>query len=224
MPRKYRKPRKSMKKPVTIKTVKRLIGNKMEDKYKQIASPLAGTALSSTPTLVHLTPISQGDGAQTRDGDEVNLKSISLRYHLRSDDTLNNGSNNLSVSNIVRVMIVQWKEQSVPTAAQILEDDSAILNLQSHYNWQNRRNFRVLYDRRHNLVPHMSLGTSGTSEVVPARANGQTLIFGKKLAKKLSYDAAATSGEKNSIYLMFIANTTTGAPEIFYESRVLFSA
>lgn len=223
MPRKYRKPRKSTKKPVTIRTVKRLIGNKIEDKYKDVQTTAAGLGLSQTPTLVHLTPIGQGDGASTRDGDEINLKSISLRYHLRTDDTLTNGSNNLSCSNVVRIMLVQWKEQSLPTAAQILEDTDAIQNLQTHYNWENRRNYKVLYDRRHNLVPSMALGTAGSSEIVPARANGQTLIFGKKLVKKLTYDGSATAGEKNSIYLMMIANTTTGAPEIFYESRILFS-
>ena len=118
---------------------------------------------------------------------------------------------------------MQWKEQSTPVAADILQDASAVDNITSHYNWVNRRNFKVLYDRRHNLVPHMNQGNAGADPIPPARANGSVLLFGKKLAKKILYNAATSTGEKNGLYLLAMANTVTEDPELFYESWMTYS-
>ena len=119
------KARRQNRKFATVDTVKRLIGNRTEDKYVRVKTGTAGTAVPDVPLEVHLSPLSQGDTSVTRDGDEVYLKSLSFRYHLRTDNAALNNDANTDLSCVVRVMLVQWKEQSTPTASDILQDASA---------------------------------------------------------------------------------------------------
>jgi len=87
--------------------------------------------------LVTLNSISQGDTDTTRDGDALNLKSLSIHYEL--DAT--------SASNGVRIIIFKDHQNSISAVSDVMASTGLTTSYLEHAVWDNRRRYKVIFDR-----------------------------------------------------------------------------
>ncbi len=116
--------------------------------YKCLDTDIADSATSQTPILHQLTNSVQGDTQTTRDGSQIKLTRILLRYKLKLNSSATGGSS-------VRVMLIQDNQTNgaIFTAADILVNTSGsgAAALISPLVIDNKFRFRVLYSKLHNM-------------------------------------------------------------------------
>ncbi len=113
--------------------------------YKFIDTQNTTTGVSTTPVIVQLSNISQGDSTITRDGSQLKVLSIQWSYFMTM-----HASARIS---LFRCMLIKDKQtnQLVYTAADVLSDVIANDMIVSPYNRDNRKRFTILYDKVHML-------------------------------------------------------------------------
>lgn len=195
--RAYGKPSKNFS-----RKVKRVLTKAAEKKFHDV-SQAGSVSVTSTPVLVDLSSISAGDTDQTRDGDQLTIRSIHLKYQLVAGDS----------TNIVRIILFQWFMDTAvagggPTAANILQSTT---NSMSSYTHDTRFQYKILDDKI------VSLDTSSRDSYTLNRR----IIKGFK--KKIQFSAAGTSGT-NKIYLLYMSDSAAAPdPGLIYYSRLTFS-
>lgn len=167
--------------------VKRIMGAVMEKKHH--TSTFSTSSVSSTATLTNISAVTQGDSDTSRDGDQIYLKNIDFRAYLTRADT----------SNLVRLIVFQWRpstQLATPTAATILENyaGDGTLDLVRHWNYDNKRNFKVLYDRL------ITLNEDIANRTVKFNLN-------KSLIKKIQFDNGGTN-HNNAVYVMYLSDSS----------------
>lgn len=93
------------------------------------------TAISTTATLTHLSPLSQGDGASSRDGNSVRIKSLFARDNLAINPS--------ATTSFVRLIYFIWKDDDAPVAGDLLLTGV----YDSQLNIEKSDKYRVLRDR-----------------------------------------------------------------------------
>jgi len=133
--------------PTAKQQVKQLIVSTQEVKFIDTAN----FALSATTTAQQfaIASIPQGDTDSTRDGDRVKLKDLEFRFDTYLQGT--GGTNDFT--NTVRLTFYQYRPMSSgahPVIADIYQDSNALAQspTMTPFNWDNRADFKVLYDRR----------------------------------------------------------------------------
>lgn len=141
-----RETRPKSAKPVTLQQVRSLINVAQELKF--FDSKVYGQAATATPTQYAVSAIPQGDTDSTRDGDQVNLRSV--EFHVDSYLQGTGGTNDFT--DIVRVILYRWHPMSTgaaPVPASILQDlSNAESAVSSMTTWDNRKDFTIEYDVR----------------------------------------------------------------------------
>lgn len=168
-------------------------------------SEATATARSTTPTIVNLTSIAQGDTTITRDGSQCKIIEIDLRYFVNQNASATNTQ--------LRVILVVDKQtnQAIYTADDLLDESSAGDAIVSPFNLDNKRRFTILYDRVHTYS-----------------ATGKTNSYHKykkKCGYMIRYDAAAaaiTSNTENSLSLFFVSSEATNTPTVTHFCRLRF--
>ncbi len=183
-----------------VKALKVLVN--VEKKNHDIATAIG---ISTTPTILEMTNILQGDTTLQRDGSQCKIISIMVRYLVTQHVT--------AVSTTLRVMIIHDKQtnQAIYTAADLLVDVTANDALNSPRNLDNMKRFSVLYDRVH------SLSDSGRTT-----SNHR---FYKNCNILLRFDnaaAAITSLTQSSISLLLVSNEATNVPNVNIFTRLRF--
>ncbi len=172
---------------------------------KQAIVQATDAAMATTPTIVQLCNMSEGDTNQKRDGGEVRFVSCTLNYlsqrHISADTT------------VIRIMLVHDKQTNGAIFADtdLLYDATAVDNIVSPLNLNNNHRFKVLYDRCH-----------------PVAAANRVVCRKKffKLNILCRYDANAgdiTDLTQGSIALVFMTDETTNTPVITYNVRLRFT-
>lgn len=184
-----------------VRQVRHVITKTAEKKYWDTS--VTSTPVSASGTVLDLTPIPQGDTDQSRDGDQLTLRSIQGRFQFIAADA----------TNICRIIIFQWFIDTTVSGVSPLVDQviQTISNPLASYNHDGRYNFRILYDRT------FSMDT--TDDLT---ASGRIYIY-KGLRRKVQYHGGVTGG-KNKIYILYISDS--GAithPSLTYYTRVTFS-
>lgn len=161
-----------------------------------------GRTVSSTMYIGSITNIAQGDSDTNRDGDQLLLKNIRVKYLLRGADT----------TNAVRVMFVQYYCADVPVVSDILQDNNpGDRELTSMYHSDARPSFKVLYDRTH------VLNTTGSNATVYKQINLHN--FGRK---KIQYQGGTTTG-RGEVYVFLLSDSVaTAHPTFSAQYRVAF--
>lgn len=148
--------------------------------------------------------ISQGTGQSNRIGNQVQNRSVHIRFDL----------SRVTVDSFVRVILFWWLDGSLttntPTLAQILESPA---NYQSPLNKEYGKSFWVKFDRTYTL------------------AAGQTQLQTEEIYRKLKCvtewnDTAGpqTGISHNSLHILFISSQSlTNAPTLNLYSRVNFT-
>lgn len=166
--------------------VKKLVTAPIEK--KDLGFYLQDSAVSSTHNIVDLmSVVNQGTTEDDRIGDEIKITSLYGRGSVRVGDA----------TNVVRMTLIRWKCNSVPTASQIYED--ATIGLQgaiySPFNHKFRESFVVISDRFY----HVDTYNTTRPFILKARAQPKTVFNGtlstgsNKLYLILSSDSLVTA-------------------------------
>ena len=192
---------KKKRKGALARYVKRVINKQSERKFASVnaSSGVVGNAPSTA--YAHLSGIAQGDGAASRDGNEIRLKSIQIKYNL-----VMNAS---ATATTVRVVLVRMKSTISDTAPDwndIFEDDSTV-SMKDH---RLAQRFTILYDRTHCL-------SSGGPQIVARQ-------YYKRCDYKVKFNGtAANDVESGPVYLFACSNEATNTPTINYATRVSYT-
>ncbi len=162
--------------------------------------------VSTGGAIVQLTNIGSGDGANSRDGRDITIKRITWRYFAVQAA--------LAVVTYLRVILVLDKQtnEAIYTASDLLADVTANNAINSPLNLDNKKRFRILYDKVHLLNDVFLNG------IRPVKYNKDTTI-------KLTFDASTPSIAditSNSLSIFLISSETTELPTIFSYCRLRF--
>lgn len=180
------------------------VKNLLNVEYKFIETVTSGT-ITTTPTIVLLTGIAQGDTQSTRNGNSLRARYVNMKYTITIDPDAG--------TSIVRVIMFRDKvsDGTVPTAGEVLNLASAIGNV-AHYNVNNARSrFIIGYDRVHTLSINGVRGISGK--------------FHRKVNQRIKYigtDATQGSCNTNHYYLLLVSNEVAEPPTINASTTVSY--
>ncbi len=167
---------------------------------------LTNQAISTTSTISQLTNIAQGDTVSTRDGNQVKLISLDLKYTL----VLNASA----TSTFVRVMIVHDSQtnQAIYTEGMLLDDVSGSDGIVSMLNRDNKFRFRVLYNKVHSLF------------AASAKGNSFTKVH-KDLVLRIRFDAstpAIADLTSDSLSILYVSDQGTNTPVVTQFCRLKY--
>jgi len=187
-----------------VKEVKASLASQEETKLFDVN--VSAATVGSGGTITALSNMAQGVGVRQRTGDDVLHKSISLTYQLVQL--------NADIYSDTRIIVFEWMPNTgllVPVLADIL-DNTAAIGLYSHYTWDLRDQYKILYDKIHSL--------SGLTTAPTANSNVNVLNHKIRLPKvKAEYATAATTGSKQ-IYSLWISDSAIAPfPVISWTSR-----
>lgn len=198
-----------------IDQVKRVVAVRQELKYLNVTQ--SGFALSTTPTIHHVSAISQGTTDNQRDGDRLMLRKIYFRYNVIGGDTYN----------YLRIMVFQWKAENIaaPIASDILLiGSSGVPDFTSQYNHDKRSLYKVMYDK---VLITIGDGSQTALSTYPYASNysqyhKKTLIVPNK---QLQYVGASATQGQNQIYVMTLSDSGLPAPHpaMSYTMKILFT-
>lgn len=192
---------KKLERKVAVLT--RKVKNVTENKYYD--KEVVPAEVYTTGTFTVLSGVARGDGPSDRDGDSARFKHIDLRARIIPDVD--------DAYNLLRIIIFKYKGQQgqTPTLSDILENNTYPVT--SHFNFDNRNLFKILYDR---VVP------------VNLEANGPQFInWKKKINVKTMYSAStggAASTVDGGLWALMISTegTATEAPQVGFTTRLTF--
>ncbi len=155
--------------------------------------------VTTSPSVTHLTAISQGDGQNDRDGYQCRLKSFLYRFHVSTHAS--------AVVTQLRCVIFKWNNQATPSSADIIEGTSDPL---THIKINRHGMFVVLFDRLFNL----------TNE---GKGKGFDSTFYRRINVINQYDAAAgTDFTTGSIWALWLSDQATNSPTVDFNARIRF--
>lgn len=178
-------------------TVRSLIN--VETKYKDYDR--TETSINQNGVLRTLNDPAQGTSASTRVGDSILMKSIDIRGEIYA---------NTSPAYLRMILIID-KQNTITTAAQILENTGTYYSVHSQYNQDNRKQFSVLYDR---------------TRFVDQTTNQDNHLFHirKKLSRHVKFDTGTITINTGALKLLCISNANVAAaePTTRYRSRFTY--
>lgn len=181
------------------------------DEWKYVEATVNDTAIvvGAVALMNGLVP---GDAINQRDGRQVSIQSLQLKFRGENDST-STGTNS---RNAVRILAVIDKQTNAaaPAVGDIL-DLSGSSAIDAMRNLNNRKRFKILMDRRY------AISTVGPANFVDEfylkRTNLCDTIFNAGTAGTV---ADITSG---SMYLLYCSDTTTTPPSVIIQSRIRFT-
>lgn len=172
-----------------------------------------------------LTAVDQGNGANQRVGQFIDIKSLHLSYQI----SVNGGAITINEHNpVVRVLVVQYHPltASNPNLLTFLEHSGDSYVTMSPYSQNNQYDYTILYDKTEILSDGcQSAGVLNTGG--PTRVYRNIWITGKKFMKRdVQYALTSTTQAKNNIYVFFLwnQNATGGQPPGFqFHARLRYT-
>lgn len=194
--------RKSLSKPQAqaVKAIaNKAISRHAEKKYHNDDN--IASSISDTGYTWPLTDVPAGTLDYQRAGDSLYMRSIRVRGQAIVADT----------TNAVRNIVYQWFDDTTPTIADILHTTSGAASVFSPYVHDQRRKFRVLYDK---------------TMILSANGNDAKLYdtgYLRPKAKKIAFSTGGTTGS-NKIYLLQVSDSTVAShPAVTHYSRLTFN-
>lgn len=206
--RTLRMPVLSYKKRTTFnQKVKKILKGNIEKKY--YPSGLALEAVISTAKFIRLTGVPQGVGDTKRDGDVIFPHGLEVKGSLQR-------AVGAAGKDEIRMIVFQWKDSdaTAPTQAQIMSS-TGTAPVFSLSQWDQKSRYNILYDRVFTLN---SVGIE--NELMHFHIK----IPGKKLLKKIEFQAASEDGA-NNVYMYLLGTNLAGANEsqLNYHARMVFT-
>lgn len=190
-------------KNVTLKDVRVELAKRQEIKF--LETQVSNSSITNAGVLDWLSPVTQGSTSSTRVGDFLNYKSLIFRGKFGVIDTTYDTWHN------IRFLVILWKDNSVPTVSQIIENPTAGRATTSAFNHENKRakRFRVLFDSG---CQYVSAGQ------VSATAGGQTTRIEGIIPLQViplnnmpvQFDVGSAN-HNNRLYCLSISDTATAS-------------
>lgn len=163
--------------------------------------------VTTTPVIVQLTNIAQGDTTNTRDGAQCKVTQLEFRMQVLLNSTT-------ATRSAFRCLIIcdRQTNQAIYTAADVLEDVSATDMVFSPINLDNKRRFQILAD----FVTFVSIASSTIIRQYKRYI---------KLNKLIRFDGSTpdiTDLTQNSLSLLMVSSEATNGPQITTFSRIRF--
>lgn len=153
-----------------------------------------------------LTSVSQGDTDETRNGDNIYLNGLSGSFTNYFSTTTS-----ANTSGVYRNIIWQWyPDDAVPTPSLVVESTSGAQVVNSHYDVDNKKAFRILYDK------------CWTQDDNKHQVKFNYSIPGHRIPmRKIQYEDG-TGVANGHIYMSFFSNTTSDAVSFYGQNRTSF--
>ncbi len=186
-----------------LRKVNKILFNQEKKKLEHTAS----IVMNSTPQIVPLTLVAQGDGGAEREGNSIVIKSLSLKIAMRMDTSQTSGNTN-------RFMIIQDNSVNGATfaIADLLQVPGAEQNIVSALNLDNSQRFRVLWNK-----------------VVALAPNGVESSYREKFMKfnlkaRYSGTGATISGVKtHGLFFVHMTSLSSAQNVLTYDIRIRFA-
>lgn len=182
------------------------------------------TVVAETGTILDdsVNHIVQGVGEENRVGRKCTIQSV----HFRGTVTNQVGTGLGTIKNSVRIIVYLDKQANGATAAvsDILEDVTALNGYNSFRNLANSGRFRVLFDRRKQLIiPAVAQTAAGTFS---SYVNEWSWAFNKSIVFPVEFSGANGTIDEirsNNIGVLAICSDSDNPPQVNYTCRLRFS-
>lgn len=165
-------------------------------------------AVYTTPGVVQLTPIVQGDTVNDRTGQKIKLKSIQFKGILRQTT----GSDEAILCRIV--ILHDFDNRADPTWSSVYNADTIYSLRDLNVSDIDPKRFRIIYDRVFTL-------RRNTDEAERTRVSFK---FYKKLKTDVEYISGNAGAGSGGLYLMVLGDTAQSTYiDLDYESRVRYT-
>jgi hypothetical protein len=197
--------------PVTLGQVRQLLAVAQEFKFFD-AKEYAQSA-TTTPTQLAISAVPQGSTDSTRDGDQINLQSLWIKFETYLQGT--GGTNDFTDQ--VRLMIYRYHPMSTgaaPVPATVLQDLSVAQSATMTPNsWDNRKDYTVLLDETFNL------SGNGPSDI------GFSRVFKWKTPGiPAHFSAGSTTLQTNGLFALIMSDSLVAThPQFNFYSRLVYS-
>lgn len=166
------------------------------------------TTVGITGAIHLISNIANGTGYDERVGSVARLKSILFRYSLAAADT----------SNLVRVILLRWKDNTTPVPGDILEIGPASANIGplNPIKYNNRDKIQILFDQLHAL----SVGAVDVGTTYPAPQ-----VEKKYIQKNMTlYWQSDDSIDNGHLYFFFVSDSVAiSHPAYHFYSRIRYT-
>lgn len=158
--------------------------------------------------------LSRGDnGVNQFEGTHIEPKSLKIRWRLENTTA--------DTFNMIRIMVVQWFDDAIPTNAGFVLDGSDLGTIHAPLSarlWTNRPNYKILFDHVEYLNNTAnSPGSEGPHKYV------ETYIPKNKL-KRIYFNTSSTRAQRGEIYLVAISDSTAiGHPGVSGTFDMIFT-
>lgn len=170
----------------------------------------AGSIVSAFNSLI------RGDnGINNFSGNQLIPTSFRMKFSLQIPTLA------AAFNSVIRVMVVQWWDASVPTATGLLQSVGTTNSTLSPPSITNKDQMTVLHDRLYDINPPSGNGTA-TGPVIQSHS---IYVPGKRL-KRTKFNATSTAIQDGGIYMLFISQTAAAGanfPQFSYFSRVTYT-
>lgn len=201
MPKQYKRMRR--KAPLSraqAKAVLKLANGPRELKY--VDQDHGNLNAQSTAVVTKINPPAQGDGVSSRDGDSYFLKSLQLTSFL------NPGS---ATGNVFRFIVFQWLEDDaadVPVVGDILANTSSANDqVNSFYNINSRKRYRVIYDKKLYIDPNQASGGFKPVKMYTTKIPQRKIILNEAALTGVGNFYMITLGTASSLSIFTGTNT-----------------
>lgn len=166
----------------------------------------------TTPIVVILNDILEGDEENDRTGDTITNLSLSCKFSI--DPSLTTGAN----VSVIRLLIFRWEPNlgSGPNLGDLFTDTTQSQLIYSHFNWRNKGMFKVYYDKR--------IIVSNLNNPKSILTWNHFIKFNFKTLFNDDGSGSVTDMQKNTLWLMCFSNdldTETNA-RLSYNFRLKF--
>jgi hypothetical protein len=185
-----------------VKYIKSLIN--VEKKFHDVSD---ATTYGTTPAVISLTNIAQGNDFNNRDGNSILLQSLQLKADIKHD------MNKQGCDNI-RVILFQDNDQrgTDPAAGDLLETGSGFSWLNAFVSHNAGSRFNILYDRKIKVSDQ-----DQTKSIKLIRK------FYSNHVKYTGTTAADSSTYKGALFMLVVSDENTTPPAMSWGVRVRFT-
>lgn len=197
--------------PVTLEQVRAIV--RVAQEFKFFDSKEFAQSATTTPTQLAISAVPQGSTDSTRDGDQINLQSLWLKFETYLQGT--GGTNDFTDQ--VRLIVYRYHPMSSgahPVPADVLQDLSVAQSAtMTPYTWDNRKDYTILIDETFNL------SGNGPSDM------GRTYhLKWKTPGIPAHFSAGSTTLQTNGVFAMIMSDSLVAThPQFNLWSRVVYS-
>lgn len=186
--------------------VKKELRKKTDWKYTDAS--VLNAAISANGSIVSLlTNLTRGDtGFNNFEGNMIQPQAITFHYDFHTDQ----------IYNVMRMMIFQWFDNSVPSVATVLAATTAGVGVLCPVATSAKPLLKVLYDKTVPVAPTANSPIQGCFV-------DKVYIPGKRL-RKVQFNSGNLTVQTGNLFALYISDDTlTTFPGTYWYSRVTFS-